>query len=56
MRKPKKAVADVASSILSNVAVVGIGLALFEKRWWCLAIALLSAGIAMVIAWRVNHD
>jgi hypothetical protein len=57
MRKQTKAIADIAISILSNVAVVGIGLALFESRWGCLAIALLATIAAACIAWRANnHD
>ena len=51
----KKALADLARDILGNVAVVGIGLALYEQKWWCLVIATVSAGIAGFITWR-SHD
>lgn len=48
----KKALADLTKDILGNVAVVGIGLALYEQKWWCLVVAVCSALIAGFIAWR----
>lgn len=43
--------------MLSNLAVVGIGLALFEQKWWpALAIGTITAIAALIIAWTVNHD
>ena len=51
----KKALADLAKDILGNVAVVGIGLALYEQKWWCMVIAVASAAIAGFITWR-SHD
>ena len=52
MKTKKAAIAKLARDILANVSVVGIGLALYEQKWWCLGIAVLAAGIAGVIAWR----
>lgn len=56
MDKKRKAVADCAVSILSNVAVVGIGLAIYDQRWWSLIIATFTAAAAFAIAWRSSHD
>lgn len=52
-----KSVARCAEGMLSNLAVVGIGLALFEQKWWpTLAIGTMTAAAALLIAWKVNHD
>jgi multidrug efflux pump subunit AcrB len=56
MSKQKKAIADLAVNILANVAVVGIGLALFEQKWWCMIIAVLATGVSVAVTWRSNHD
>lgn len=52
-----KAVARCAEGILSNIAVIGIGLALYEQKLWpALAIGAGTAIAALFIAWSVNHD
>lgn len=55
VKTKKQALADLARDILANVAVVGIGLALYEQKWWCFIIAAISTGTAGYIAWR-SHD
>ena len=52
-----KAVARCVEGILSNVAVIGIGLAVYEQKLWpALAIGAGTAAAALFIAWSVNHD
>jgi hypothetical protein len=51
-----KSVARCAEGILSNLTVIGVGLALFEQKWWpALAIGAVTGLMALSIAWR-NHD
>jgi hypothetical protein len=57
MKNRWKSLARCAEGILANLAVVGIGLALFEQKWWpALAIGAGTAIAALIIAWSVNHD
>lgn len=57
MNNKWKSLARCAKGMLSNLAVVGIGLALFEQKWWpALAIGRITAIAALIIAWTVNHD
>lgn len=52
-----KSLARCAENILSNLAVVGIGLAVYEQKWWpALVIGAGTALAAFIIAWRINHD
>ncbi|WP_298068773.1 hypothetical protein [uncultured Mailhella sp.] len=52
-----KAVAKCAEGILSNLAVIGIGLTLYEQKLWpVLAIGIGTAAAALFIAWSMNHD
>lgn len=56
-RKRWKSIARCAEGILSNVAVVGIGLALYQEEWWpASAIGIATALVAFFIAWKVNYD
>lgn len=50
--KRKEAIANFAKDILGNVAVVGIGLALYQEQWWCLVIATFAVAIGTIIIWR----
>ena len=52
MDRQNKAIAKVSVTILSNVAAIGIGIALYEQRWWCFIIATVAALIAVSVAWR----
>ena len=52
-----KSLARCAEGMLSNIAVAGIGLAIFEQKLWPALIAGMGAALsAFVIAWGVNHD
>ena len=52
-----KSLARCAEGMLSNLAVVGIGLGLYEQKWWpALAIGAVTGIAALFIAWKVNHD
>lgn len=52
-----KSVARCAEGILANVAVIGIGLAVYEQKLWpALVIGAGTAAAALFIAWSVNHD
>ena len=43
--------------MLANLAVVGLGLAVFEEKWWpALAIGVFTTAAALFVAWSVNHD
>ena len=55
MDRQNKAVANVAVTILSNVSAIGIGIALYEQRWWCFIIATAAALIAVSVAWRAEQ-
>ena len=50
MNRRDKASVDVIVNILSNVAVVGIGLALYEQKWWCFTVATVATIMALVLA------
>ena len=50
MNRRDKASVDVIVNILSNVAVVGIGLALYEQKWWCFTVAAVATIMALVLA------
>lgn len=58
MNKSKwKSLARCAEGMLSNVAVVGIGLALYEQKWWpAMFIGAITGIAALIIAWKVNYD
>ncbi len=52
-----KSASRCVEGMLSNFAVIGIGLALYEQRVWpALAIGASAAMAACIIAWSVNHD
>lgn len=52
-----KSLARCAEGMLANLAVVGLGLAVFEEKWWpALAIGVFTAAAALFVAWSVNHD
>ena len=52
-----KSVARCAEGILANLAVIGLGLALYEQKLWPAAIlGGVTAFAALFIAWSVNHD
>src|SRR5574344_1181507 len=57
MQNRWKSLARCAEGMLSNFAVVGIGLALYEQKWWpALAIGTGAAVAALIIAWSITHD
>jgi preprotein translocase subunit Sec61beta len=52
-----KSLERCAEGMLSNFAVVGIGLALYEQKLWpALIIGSCAAVAALLIAWGINHD
>ncbi|MDR2669271.1 MAG: hypothetical protein LBC14_04880 [Desulfovibrio sp.] len=52
-----KSLARCAEGMLSNLAVVGIALALFEQKWWpAFAIGAGTAAVALILAWSVRND
>ena len=55
MENKKKAVARFTAGILGNVAVIGIGLAFYEQKWWCLFAAIVAAIMGAVIVWRTEN-
>jgi hypothetical protein len=57
MKDRLKSLARCAEGMLANLAVVGIGLALFEQKWWpALAIGAATAVVTLILAWSVPHD
>ena len=54
MEKQNKAIAKVLITILANVSAIGIGIALYEHRWWCFIVAAIAALIAISLAWRTE--
>ena len=57
MKKARmQGIANLVKDILGNVAVVGIGLALYEQKWWCLIVAVFAVIIAVAIVWRSYDD
>ena len=55
MDKKKNAVARFAAGILCNVAAIGIALAFYEQKWWCLLAAIIAAVMGAVIVWRAEN-
>ena len=52
-----KSLARCAEGMLSNIAVAGIGLAIFEQKWWpALVVGAGAALAAFIIAWGINYD
>lgn len=49
----RKAAGWVIVAILINVASIGIGFAIYDGRWDCLAVALSAVCLAAVTAWRL---
>ena len=57
MNEKWKSLARCAEGMLANLAVIGIGLGLYEQKWWPpLAIGIVTGIAALIIAWKVSHD
>lgn len=56
MRTNAKSVAKLTATTLSNISVVGFGLAIFDQRWWCALVAMGAFAIAIIITWRMDHE
>jgi hypothetical protein len=54
MSNQKKAVATLIAGTLSNLAVVGFGLAIFENKFSSLIAGLIAMAVAVVITWRIE--
>ncbi|MBR4741841.1 MAG: hypothetical protein IK079_02935 [Desulfovibrio sp.] len=52
MEKQNKALAQVAVKLLTNVSAIGIGLAVYQFKWWCIVVATAAASAAFSLAWR----
>lgn len=52
MDNRKKEIARLIASTLSNVAVIGFGLAIYESRPLALLAGLLAIALAMFLTWR----
>jgi len=55
MDQKRKSLAGYAASILGNVAVIGIGLAFYEQKWWSLFAAIVAAILGGLITWRSEN-
>lgn len=51
----RKAAARCISTILANVAAIGIGFVIYDGRIWCLFLAIVAAWTAAKIAWRAEE-
>lgn len=54
MDQQTKEAARYIAGILANLAVIGYGLALYQKIWWCLIIAIIATKLGFWIIWRIN--
>lgn len=55
MNNQKKEVAKLIAATLSNVAVIGLGLAIYEGRIGALIAGVLSIILAIGITWRAER-
>lgn len=55
MDRPKKAVAKLIAGTLSNIAVIGFGLAIYESRPLALIAGILAVGLAVGLVWRAEQ-
>lgn len=55
MDKQKKAVAKLIAGTLSNISVIGFGLAIYESRPLALVAGILAIGLAIMLAWRAER-
>ena len=49
--------ARCAEGMMANLAIVGIGLGLYQQKFWPeMAIGIFMAIVALILSWVVPHD
>ena len=54
MDKQKKATASLLAGTLSNIFVIGFGLAIYESRPLALVAGILAISLAIALVWRAE--
>lgn len=55
MDKQKKATASLLAGTLSNISVIGFGLAIYESRPLALVAGILAISLAIALVWRAER-
>lgn len=55
MNAQEKEVTKLVAGTLSNIAVIGFGLAIYENRPLALMAGILAIGLAIALTWRAEQ-